>query len=228
MSRTEDVVNGIKRMIISGELLPGERLPSEKDLSESLGVSRGPLREGVQALSSLGILESRQGDGTYVTNLDVSRLLAPLAFIVDLQGTGQVRHVHAVRRLLESEAARLAAARITPEALAEARTLLDEAGHLLEKTPEEHDRLIELDLAFHRVIAAQADNPVLTGMIEALVSRTVRERLWRSVSEVGVDQRTHQEHVGIWRALEAHDTETARVRMAYHLFGEEEALDSSD
>src|SRR5688572_13993789 len=103
MSRTDDVVNGIKHMILNGELQPGERLPVEKELAETLGVSRGSLREGVRALSILGILNSRQGDGTYVTKLDVAQLLAPMGFVVDLQGDGQAREVHAIRRLLESE-----------------------------------------------------------------------------------------------------------------------------
>lgn len=224
MSRTDDVVNGIKHMILNGDLRPGERLPVEKELAETLGVSRGSLREGVRALSILGILNSRQGDGTYVTGLDVSRLLAPMGFVVDLQGDGQTRHIHAIRRLLECEAARLAATRITEAALSEAEALLDEAGRILDKTPEQHERIIEIDIAFHRAIAAHTGNPVLTGMIEALASRTVRERLWRSLREEGIDRRTHGEHHAIWRALRARDPESARVRMANHLLGVEDSL----
>lgn len=224
MSRTDDVVDGIKRMILTGELRPGERLPVEKELAEALGVSRGSLREGVRALSILGVLNTRQGDGTYVTALDVARLLAPMGFVVDLQDQGQTRHVHAIRRLLECEAARLAASQITDAAIEAAGALLEEAGRLLDKTPEEHERVIEIDIAFHRVIADHTGNPVLIGMIEALAGRTVRERLWRSLREEGVDQRTHQEHIAIWRALQAHDPEAARIRMANHLMGVEESL----
>jgi DNA-binding FadR family transcriptional regulator len=224
MSRTDDVVNGIKHMILSGELRPGERLPVEKELAETLGVSRGSLREGVRALSILGVLDTRQGDGTYVTGLDVSRLLAPMGFVVELQGEGQARHVHAIRRLLEAEAVRLAAYSITDEALAEAEALLAEAAHLLDTAPEEHERIIEIDIAFHRIIAAHTGNPVLAGMIEALAGRTVRERLWRSLREAGADRRTHEEHLAIWRALRDRDPDGARVRMANHLLGVEESL----
>lgn len=224
MSRTDDVVNGIKHMILNGELQPGERLPVEKDLAETLGVSRGSLREGVRALSILGILNSRQGDGTYVTDLDVSQLLSPMGFVVDLQGEGQTRHIHAIRRLLECEAARLAATRITDEALDEAGALLDEAGRILDESPEAHERIIEIDIAFHRIIAAHTGNPVLTGMIETFASRTVRERLWRSLREEGIDRRTHGEHHAIWRALSHRDPDSARVRMANHLLGVEDSL----
>lgn len=229
MSRTDDVVNGIKRMILSGELHPGERLPVEKELAETLGVSRGSLREGVRALSILGVLNTRQGDGTYVTALDLSRLLAPMGFVVDLQGDGQARHVHAIRRLLECEAARLAAPVITEDALAEAEKLLDEARELLETRPDEHERIIEIDIAFHRIIAEHTGNPVLAGMIEALASRTVRERLWRSLRQESADRRTHEEHLAILRALRARDSDVARIRMANHLLGVEESLpDAAD
>jgi DNA-binding FadR family transcriptional regulator len=224
VSRTDDVVNRIKRMILEGKLRPGERLPVEKDLAETLGVSRGSLREGIRALSILGIVDARQGDGTYVTSLDVSRLLAPMGFVIELQGQGQVRHIHAVRRLLECEAARLAASRITDAAMAQAKALLDEAERILSRAPQEHERLIETDIAFHRIIASHTDNPVLAGMIESLASRTVRDRLWRSQREQGADYRTHEEHVAIWRALRARDSESARTRMATHLLGVEESL----
>lgn len=224
MSRTDDVVDGIKRMILDGRLRPGERLPVEKELAETLGVSRGSLREGIRALAILGIVKVRQGDGSYITSLDVSRLLAPMGFVVDLHGDGQMRHIHAIRRLLESEAARLAAMRITDEALADARALLDEAEHILSHAPQEHERLIETDIAFHRIIASHTGNPVLVGMIESLASRTVRDRLWRSLRDDGADYRTHDEHVAIWRALRTRDPECAKVRMANHLLGIEESL----
>lgn len=222
MSRTDDVVDQIKRMILDGRLQPGERLPVEKELAETLGVSRGSLREGIRALAILGVVKVRQGDGSYITSLDVSHMLAPMGFVVDLQGEGHAPHIHAIRRLLECEAARLAATRITDAALAEARALLDEATQILSHTPQEHERLVETDIAFHRIIARHTGNPVLFGMIEALVSRTVRDRLWRSLREEGADHRTHEEHVAIWRALRARDPEAARARMANHLLGIEE------
>ncbi|WP_116953533.1 FadR/GntR family transcriptional regulator [Jiangella endophytica] len=224
MSRTEEVVDGIKRMILEGALRPGDRLPIEKELAEVLGVSRGPLREGVSALSILGILNTRQGDGTYVTNLDVTRLLAPMGFVVDIHGDLAAQHTHAVRRLLECEAARLAATRITDDALQEAAELLDEAARIVGQEPQHHERLIETDIAFHRIIAVHSDNPVLVGLVEAFAGRTVRGRLWRSLHEEGADRRTHEEHVAILRALEARDPEAARIRMANHLIGVEESL----
>lgn len=224
MSRADVVIDSIKRMILDGVFRPGDRLPVEKDLADSLGVSRGSLREGISALSILGVVDTRQGDGTYVTKLDVAQLLAPMGFVVDLEGRGDARHVHAIRRLLECEAARLAASRITDEALADTRGLLDEAIRIAGETPYDHERVIEIDIRFHRIIAAHTGNPVLVALIDAFAGRTVRARLWRSLHEDGADLRTHDEHVAIWKALAARDPERARIRMANHLIGVEESL----
>jgi DNA-binding FadR family transcriptional regulator len=226
MSRTDDVISSIKRMILEGALKPGDRLPVEKELAESLGVSRGSLREGISALSLLGVVTTRQGDGTYITNLDVAQLLAPMGFVVDLEGRGNARHVNTIRRVLECEAARSAASRITDEALAQARALLDEATRIIGRSPQDHERVIEIDIQFHRIIAAHSGNPVLAGLIDAFAGRTVRARLWRSLHEEGADRRTHEEHLAIWQALAARDPERARIRMASHLISVEESLNN--
>ncbi|GAA1578685.1 FadR/GntR family transcriptional regulator [Kribbella sancticallisti] len=223
-SQTDVVVQGIKKLIIDGSLRPGDRLPVEKDLADALGVSRGPLREGVRALSMMGVLETRQGDGTYVTALDPSLLLAPMGFVVDLQDHSGAHDLHAVRRMLETEAAALAATRISAEALAAADELLRRTEAELTAGVPDHEALIDNDIAFHRVIAQASGNPVLAALIEALGGRTTRDRLWRSISQDGADEATHGEHRGILDALAGHDPDRARVRMAAHLFGVEDYL----
>lgn len=227
MSRTDDVVDGVKRMILDGRLRPRDQLPVEKDLAATLGVSRGSLREGVRALTILGVLDTRQGAGTYVTSLDPSLLLAPMRFVVDLQDTGSARPIHQVRRVLETEAAGLAATRMTETSLADATRALDDAAGTLAETAVDHDRLMESDIAFHRVIAQASGNPVLAALIESLASRTVRGRLWRGLTEEGADQRAHREHAAILRALRAGDPERARIRMSAHLLEVEDFIRSS-
>ncbi|MFD7025734.1 FadR/GntR family transcriptional regulator [Promicromonospora sukumoe] len=224
MSRTDEVVDGIRRMILDGTLRPGDRLPVEKDLADALQVSRGSLREGVRALSILGVLHTRQGDGTYVTSLDAARLLSPMALVLDLQDDGALPAFHSVRRVLETEAAGLAATRMTDDALAEARAVLDQVSEVLDGAEVDHDRFIEVDIAFHRVIAAHSGNPVLEALIESFAGRTVRARLWRVLHAEGIEARTHGEHEAIWRALAARDPEAARIRMAAHLLGVEDWL----
>jgi DNA-binding FadR family transcriptional regulator len=223
-SQTDVVVQSIRQMIIDGRLKPGDRLPIEKDLAVALGVSRNPLREGVRALSIMGVLETRQGDGTYVTKLDPSMLLAPMGFVVDLQdGTG-THHLHVVRRILETEGAALAARDIATDKLAAAEELLRRNEAQLALPEPDHEAVIENDIAFHRIIADAAGNPVLSALIDALGGRTMRDRLRRSIAEPGADETAHREHLSILAALRSHDPDRARNRMAAHLFTVEDYL----
>jgi GntR family transcriptional regulator, transcriptional repressor for pyruvate dehydrogenase complex len=223
-SQSEVVVDGIKNMITGGRLSAGSRLPVEKDLAEELGVSRGSLREGVRALVLMGVLETRQGDGTYVTSLDPATLLGPLGVLVDLQRPGNVVDLMAVRRVLEVEAAGRAALRIGDAELAEADDVLAQMEAMIKQDVVDHDAVMEADVAFHRVIANASGNPTLSALIEGLASRTVRARTWRALHEEGVESQTHAEHHAILSALKARDPDAARLRMGVHLLGVEEYL----
>lgn len=221
MSQTDVVVYGIKRMILDGELAPGDKLPIEKDLAPRLGVSRGSLREGVRALSIMGVLETRQGAGMFVTSLDASLLLTPMNFVVDLQPSG-AQHVHSVRRVLETDAAGRAARVISDDELARAGRILDQAEAAIRDV--DHDGVLEADMAFHKLIATASGNPVLAALIEALSSRTVRGRMWRAISDENADAATALEHRAILRALAERDPAAAQIRMANHLLEVENFL----
>ena len=228
-SRTDHVVSGIAQMILDGDLTPGDRLPVEKDLAARFEVSRGSLREAVRALAVLGVVQSRQGDGTYVTSLDPALLVGPLGLVVELQGAGHALHVHTVRRLLEAEAAGLAATRgdAAADDVARAHAALSASGQILDGsggTVLDHGALLEADIAFHRAIATAAGNPVLAALIEALAGRTARHRLWRGTTDAGADQRTQREHEATLDAVSDGDPERARVRMSAHLLEVEDFL----
>jgi GntR family transcriptional repressor for pyruvate dehydrogenase complex len=218
LSQTDVVVNGIKTMITSGALGAGSRLPIEKDLALELGVSRGSLREGVRALAMMGVLETRQGDGTYVTSLQPSLLLAPMSFLVDLHTESGMSHLQAVRRVLETEAAGRAAMIIEDDALAEAESVLSSVEALVSSaSTTDYKTFIDADIAFHRIIARASANPALEALIEALASRTLRGRMWRAITEKGALAATHSEHRAILHALVIHDPDSARLRMGTHL-----------
>jgi DNA-binding FadR family transcriptional regulator len=221
MSQTDVVVFGIKKMILNGELAPGDKLPIEKDLAPRLGVSRGSLREGVRALSIMGVLETRQGAGMFVTSLDASLLLTPMGFVVDLQPSG-AQHVHSVRRILETDAAGRAALLISDDDLAAADRILSEAEAAIARV--DHEAVLEADMAFHKLIALASGNPVLSALIDALSSRTVRGRMWRAISDDNADAATAHEHRAILRALTDHDPTAAQIRMSNHLLEVENFL----
>ena len=213
VSVTDEAIEKIKGMIVSGELGPGDRLPREADLAQRLGLSRNSLREAVRALSLVRILDVRQGDGTYVTSLEPSLLLDAVSFVVDLHHDRGVLHLLEARRALEAETATLAAERIEPEQVAELRELLAEI-----RDCGSVEEFVDNDLRFHRTIAAAAGNPVLAKLLESVSGPTVRARVWRGITQGGdAIERTIAEHRAIVDALERHRPEVARAWMIAHI-----------
>jgi len=218
---TDEAIEKIKSMIVSGTLRAGDRLPREADLAADLGLSRSSLREAVKALSLMNILDVRRGDGTYVTSLQPPLLLEALSFIVDFHRDGTVLEFLEVRRILEPEAAAMAAGRISAAEVAGLRGLLDSLG----PDPEVED-LVANDLEFHRRIVACSGNSVLSSLLESMSGPTTRARVWRGLTQAGARARTLAEHRAILEALAAHQPEVARSWATVHIAGVEQWLAS--
>jgi GntR family transcriptional repressor for pyruvate dehydrogenase complex len=219
MAVTDEAILKIKGMILSGELKPGDRLSPEKELSESLGLSRSSLREAVKALEIIRVLDVRRGDGTYVTSLEPQLLLEAMAFVVDIHQDSSVLELFEVRRILEPSAAALAAARITPEDVTRLRDMLTEV--------DEHtsiDGLVAHDMQFHHLISTMSGNAYLTSMLDGLSGKTLRARVWRGLTQERSVERTLAEHGAIVDALAAGDAELVRSQMTLHISGVEQWL----
>jgi GntR family transcriptional repressor for pyruvate dehydrogenase complex len=219
MAVTDEAILKIKEMITTGRLSPGDRLPPEKELSESLGLSRSSLREAVKALEVIRVLDVRRGDGTYVTSLEPRLLLEALSFVVDLHDDRSVLEIFGVRRILEPAAARLAATRMTGEQL-------DDLERLLETTTavEGVEALVQHDLEFHRAISEACGNDYLAHLVESISSHTVRARIWRGLTQQGAVERTIAEHRAILSALRQHDADLASAHALTHVAGIEDWL----
>jgi GntR family transcriptional repressor for pyruvate dehydrogenase complex len=214
-SVTDDAITGIRHMILTGDLAPGDRLPAEADLAAKLGLSRTSLREAVRALTVLGVIDTRQGDGSYITGLGPELLLGALGLAVDLQREGAIPDLVAVRRILEPAATALAATRATTTDLQLIRSYIrPEVGH-------EAAAQLELDWEFHHAIARASGNQVLAVLLDGLAAPTLRMRVWRGISVPGILERTLDEHRAIADALEAHDAELACATAKVHIAGVE-------
>jgi GntR family transcriptional regulator, transcriptional repressor for pyruvate dehydrogenase complex len=216
---TDEAIDKIKQMILSGRVRPGEKLPREADLAAELGLSRNSLREAVKALSVINVLDVRQGDGTYATSLAPSLLLEALSFIGDFHRDDTVLDFLEVRRILEPAATALAAIRMSDED----RTGL---GKVLESvnvdTPVEE--LVAADLEFHRQIAVGARNSVLASLVDSMSAPTTRARVWRGMTEPRALERTLAEHRAIYRAITSRDADLARSWAIVHIAGIESWL----
>ncbi|GGQ17884.1 GntR family transcriptional regulator [Streptomyces griseomycini] len=216
---TQRAIERVTAMVREGLLEPGQRLPTERDLAARLGISRSSMREAIRALTVLGVLEARHGSGVYVTRLEAGDLLETFGVVAGLSRGPRLVELLEVRRVLESAATALAAARITPERLAEV------ARHLAAMdATDDPEEILAHDLAFHREIAAAAGNEAMAAILEGLSSRTFRARVRRGHQEEGALDRTRREHAAIHRALAARDPEAARAAAAAHVGAVEEWL----
>lgn len=219
MAVTDEAILRIKEMIVSGALGPGSRLPPEKELSETLGLSRSSLREAVKALEVIRVLDVRRGDGTYVTSLEPRLLLEAMSFVVDLHQDDSVLEIFAVRRMLEPQAAALAAAVISAQQADDIAAAVDAVR--LDAGIEE---LVEHDIDFHHRIVACAGNAYLTSLLDSLSGATLRARVWRGITEDGAITRTIDEHRSILEALRRGDAGLAQALMVAHISGVEHWL----
>ena len=211
-SATDQAIAKIKELISSGEFKAGARLPTERELTQRFGVSRSSLREAVRALALVGVLEPRVGDGTYVTTLEPDLLLMGIGFVSDLAGADSLLDMHQVRRILEPEATRLAAPRLSDEDLDRLRSCLDDMERA-DTVPS----FIQADAAFHRVILDACGNATLASLIQNLSSSTVRARMWQSIVARGAVEATLASHRSIYDALVARDADTAAAADVMHL-----------
>lgn len=156
VNAADRAASGIRALIVAGEYVPGDRLPSERELSVELGLSRPALREGIGRLRSGGVLESRRGSGTYVAE-------------VDLGG------VYDIRARLEPFAAECAAGHRTDDEMAELRTTLQRMRDTVADGPTGFDLA---DARFHSLVAMASGSTVLPEILDrlgelALLTRTV-------------------------------------------------------
>jgi GntR family transcriptional regulator, transcriptional repressor for pyruvate dehydrogenase complex len=216
---TDEAIEKIRQMIVTGRVGPGEKLPSETDLAAELGLSRSSLREAVRALSLVNVLEVRRGDGTYATSLEPSLLLETLSFIAGVHRDDTVLQFLEVRRVLEPAATALAAMRMPEASLAELVAVLGPAG--ANATAKE---FVAAETEFHRRIAAGSGNPVLASLAESMSMPTARARLWCRVTEPGALERTLAEHRAIYGAIAGRDPDLARSWATAHIGGIESRL----
>ncbi|BBZ26625.1 GntR family transcriptional regulator [Mycolicibacterium madagascariense] len=179
----DQVIEQVRASVTSGEWPIGHRIPNEAVLVEALGVGRNTVREAVRALAHAGLLDVRQGDGTYVrATSEVSGALRRLC-------GAELRDVLQVRRALEVEGARLAAAHRTETDLAELRSLLDRRDDWLRAGDD--DEFARADTAFHLATVRSSHNAILVelyrGLIEAITASVA------ATHETTVDTVDHRE-----------------------------------
>lgn len=195
----DQVIEQLRETIRSGEWPLGQRIPTEASLVDELGVGRNTVREAVRALAHSGLLEVRQGDGTYVrATSEVSGAIRRLA------GT-ELREVLQVRKPLEVEGARLAADARTDDDLAGMRELLDARDRAWAEG--RIDEYVRIDAAFHQSTIDAAHNSVLTELYRGLTEVVVASVA--ATTQLDVPEPEPTGHRGLLEAIADRDADRA-------------------
>ncbi|HEX5512061.1 MAG TPA: FadR/GntR family transcriptional regulator [Actinomycetales bacterium] len=206
-----EVIAQIKQRIIAGTLKPGDRLPSEQELASQLGVSRPTVRESLRALTTMNIIETRHGEGSFVASLKAQELIEPLNFVLHVDDDA-ISHLFQVRSFIEAGSARLAAENANEQDIND----LDELVHAYAAHIDDFEQCVQLDLAFHRRIAAATSNPLLGSLLDSLVSLSMVSRR-RTGSGMQTRKRAAHDHTLILQAIRERDTDKAAQAMLRHL-----------
>jgi GntR family transcriptional regulator, transcriptional repressor for pyruvate dehydrogenase complex len=225
----ESIVEQIVRQIQAGRLKPGDKLPSERQLIEMLNVGRSSIREALQGLAAIGVVESRAGQGSFISQ-NVHLLMPDIenpALPASLQREMRLKLIEA-RCMVEVDIVGFAAQRATEEGTARLRELFDLYCEAIERRA--FTQASKMNYDFHLALAQMAQNPFVAPMIDHLL-RTVpfslRESEFMLLADLTVSEIVASEvrvHRRIVEAVAAHDPEAAREAMMAHMRLEEDIV----
>jgi len=210
-SVADQIAKKILDLVRTGNLKPGDQLPTERDLAQMLQVSRPSLREALRGLQILGVIKTRQGGGAYVSSLDASDLLAPLQILITLN-EDNVEGLYEARVMVDGRVARLAAERLSD---ADIERLLAMVA-VQETLVNDPLGFRVSDLEFHRTIMDGTRNPFLSRVSYSLYVLGIEYR--RLASELpGVLSQSQADHAEIAAALAARDADWAARATETHM-----------
>lgn len=211
------IIHTLTEYFFSGAFLGGSRLPSERQLAESLGVSRSAVREAIQYLGLLGVVEIRQGDGTYLKDSGSDILPRVIEWGLFL-GERRIMDLVEARQQLEIALAGLAARRRSETEAQQLRTLVAR----MDEAPDSQT-FVEIDIEFHSTIARASGNGALTDILSSITSLL---RVWmaRSIHAAGETSGSNAEHRAIVEAIISGDARASQSAMRRHLRNAERRL----
>ncbi len=207
----EEIADRIRVLILDGTFPDRQPLPGERLLAERFGVSRGSIRDALRMLETIGLLETRHGQGTFPRELDVNKLVAPLASVLTYRHDLRDELLD-VRRMFEPAVARAAALRVTDDDLADLQRIVDTQRRKLKSG---RSAIVE-DTAFHAVVARATRNRAVMRIMETLNNLLVESRAL-TLKQKGRPERSIQGHEAVVAALRRRDPDAAARAMHTHI-----------
>lgn len=212
----EEVAEALHELIRTGQIKPGDKLDSVQQLAENFQVGRSAIREALSALKAMGLVEMRQGEGTFVMGYEANKITFPLSTAI-LMNKEDIAHLLEVRKIIEAGTAAAAARNRTDSDL----QLMEQALEEMKLSQGDGELGEKADFRFHLALAAAAHNPLLSNLLEhvsELMIATQKEtrRLWL-FSKQTTSEKLYEQHVKIFQAIVEKDEDQAQKAMLEHL-----------
>lgn len=217
----DKVAERILHLIEEKHLLPGDRLPPERELAEMMGVSRPILREALRALSFMRVIENRRRVGSFITSLKPELLVERLEFVFSLDDSTYLDVLQA-RKVVEAGLAELAAINITEDEIKQLESCLERSAAVIDDPAQ----FLQVDLELHSIVSTAARNRILERFMASIVKLGIHSRS-RTSQLADVRARTMRDHQVIVAALKAHDPQAASQAMRQHISFVEQRLKES-
>lgn len=210
---SDRIINQIKNLIVSGQLNTGEKLPSERKLSEKLMVSRSAVRDAIKKLEFYGVLKTHPQSGTVVAGMGIPALQGLISDILKVDGR-DFKSLVETRIILEINSARLAAERHTDESVEKMQFALDRYAEKLKAGKP----LVEDDLMFHLEIAEASQNKILKSLMMVIIPDIISNFIKYDVCGADAKLERLKEHQTLLEFIKKGDVENAGKAMERHLF----------
>lgn len=208
----DQALEQLKSYIMSGTLLPGQRLPSERDLAEQLGVGRNSVREALKVLEAVGLVESRIGEGTFLTTNMGTSIGRTIGFSLAVWG-GAIVEIHDARLMIEVGAAYAAAERAEQPDLEALAAELQRMENSVERSPE----YLEADLNFHRLVGQATHNEIVSRIITDLIDLLEEMLSQVDTTQLMTTAEGTSTHRTLFEAIAQHNPTLAAENMRNHL-----------
>lgn len=222
-SKCDVVVDDILSKVINRIYVPGERLPTENELSKAYEVSRVTIRESLKKLDMMDVISIQQGRGTFIKEIGLGNFMQPMFNLIDF-GDFDINTIYDARLYIETGTCRLAAKNRTEEDLIALESLVEKMGQILDSGDERSMlALQEIDTKFHIRVAIASRNEILKAAVINLekISAACAERINKSHA---VLQDVSKDHKGIFEAIRAQDADAAERAIIKHTLRSKEFL----
>ena len=206
-SVVQQIIDSLVEAMIHKELRPGDQIPTEMELAESLGVGRNSVREAIKILVYFGVLEIRRAEGTYVCEGFTETMIDPIIYGIILDKAGSYEYLMELREIMEAGVMKLAMQNAEEYEIRKLRIQLERMRREIELGPDNVDRVFHEDNEFHSIITAMGHNP-LVQKIEAVVrtlTHSMRYETVKTMVESGKGQELYEAHAKLLQILENKD-----------------------